>query len=285
MSPDAPSLQGFIEGWSLFAAPVYAAMAAGAVLGLLGVYVVLRRMVFLSAAVAQVASLGVVLGLLTRGPFPPLAWATTLALLALIFLARPARRGPHGFSSDSRLGLLFLLGSAGTIALGSRIVEELHDVESLLLGSAVAVGDAELALMAAVAAALLLLHAWAWRGFSAVSFDRGGARVRGLPVVLLESALMASLALSISTSTQVLGALPTFAFSVLPALGALSLAPNLPWALLGATILGALSGALGYLLAYLLEFSVGAAQALTAAGLFGLCWSLGQWARHRSRFR
>src|SRR5206468_12324584 len=61
MNPAAPppTFNDFFAAWDLFRDPVFAAMIAGATLGYLGVYIVLRRMVFVSAALSQAAGLGV----------------------------------------------------------------------------------------------------------------------------------------------------------------------------------------------------------------------------------
>src|SRR4051812_26623573 len=58
---ESTSLGAVFEAWELFRDPALSGAAAGALLGWLGVYVVLRRMVFLSAALSQAAGLGVTL--------------------------------------------------------------------------------------------------------------------------------------------------------------------------------------------------------------------------------
>ncbi len=282
MNPTA-DLQSFFGAWELFELPALAATFAGAALGLLGVYVVLRRLVFLSAAVSQAAGLGVALALfaghLGAAAFlaSPLlgASATTLAAVLLIATARGSRRAsPVGH--DALLGFVWLLGAAGTLAVGTRLGAEMHDVEGLLFGSAVAVSPADFAVVRLVTFAVLVLQLWWWRGFASVSFDPVGARVRGLPVRILDLALYVSLALAISVSTRVLGALPTFAFSVLPALAAVRLVANVPRALLLGTVLGAASGFVGYVVAYLWQLPVGAAQTLVALAIVIAVWPLGR---------
>ena len=138
---DDTSLQGFIDGWELFADATLTGTIAGSILGFLGVYVVLRRMVFLTAALSQVASLGVVVAFYAHGPLgipaalaPPTLVAVALTSLVLLPVAfqRPDRRA----RSDSHLGLAYLLGAAGTLVLGTRVVEELHDIDTILLGTA-----------------------------------------------------------------------------------------------------------------------------------------------------
>src|SRR5690606_11671985 len=106
---------------------------------------------------------------------------------------------------DGVLGVVFLLGSAGTLVVGTRIVQELQDVQTLLFGTAVAVLPEDFTLLVVVGAALLSLHVWWSSGFAAIAVDPEGARVRGLPTRVLEVALLLSIALMISIATRVLG--------------------------------------------------------------------------------
>ena len=189
----------------------------------------------------------------------------------------PARRllllveeRPFRLRRESALGAVYLACGAGALALGTRIVQEAHDIESILFGSAVAIVPESFRLLAGTVVVLFGLHLWWRRGFLQASFDREGARVRGLPVRLLEITLLASVAVAISVGTRTLGALPVFAFSVLPAMAALRLCANVPRALAAATLFGALSGFCGYVVAFLYELPVGASQTLTAAVLVGI---------------
>lgn len=274
MNDDGPTLALFFDAWDLFRDPVLAGTVAGATMGFLGVYVVLRRMVFLSAALSNAAGFGVVFsfwtqvqleaGLMAGLAFfasPTVGAALMTGLAAVLLMGDSVAR-----QRESVLGLAYLVGAAGALALGTRIVQEVHDVHTILFGSAVAVTPDELYGLAAVAAICLGLHLWWMRGFLQASFDKDGAHVRGLPVRVLELALMGTLALAISVETRVLGALPVFAFSVLPAMAAVRIAANVPRALLVATVIGAVSGAAGYLVAFLWELPVGPAQTLVAAG-------------------
>ena len=204
-----------------------------------------------------------------------------MALTSLVLLPIAAQRPDRRARSDGHLGLAYLMGAAGTLALGTRVVEELHDIDTILLGTAVAVLPEDFAMVAWTSVLLLVLHVWWWRGFAAISFDRNGALVRGLPVKVLEIALLLSLAAAISVSTRVIGALPTFGFSVLPAMAAIRVAPNVQLSLLGATLIGAGCGFLGYLAAYLWDFPVGAAQTLTGVALVAVAELVHQLLRRR----
>ncbi len=280
MTEAAPTIGEFFAAWELFREPSLTGALAGMMLGILGVYVVLRRMVFLAATVSQAASFGVAgayfIGLITSesaGSLGPTVGALFMTLVTLWVIASDTSHEQH--RRDSLLGFMFLACSAGTLVVGTRIVAEIQDIESVLFGTAVAVLPSDFRLMAILAAAILVVHIWGWRGFSAVSFDRTGALVRGLPVRGLELGLFIGLGLGLAVSTRVLGALPTFAFTVLPALAAVNIAPNIRACLFLAAMLGAASGFGGYLLAFLYEFPVGATQTLLAATFAGVTWLLG----------
>lgn len=255
----------FFEAWELFREPTLAGACAGATLGLVGVWIVLRGMVFLSATLSQVAGLGVAAALVaapTLGFSSPGLGAVVFTLLAALSLSLSARSGKA--SADATLGVLFLAASSGTLLLASRTGTELSDIDSLLFGSAVAVMPSQFRWLVAVCLGVLVLHLWWWRGFAAVTADADEARVRGLPTRALELALVASAALAVGVATWVLGALPTFAFSVLPALAALALAPNLPVALALGGVFGLVAGGGGYFAAFLADAPVGPAQTALA---------------------
>ena len=175
-------------------------------------------------------------------------------------------RSSNASRRDSLLGLAFLIGSAGTLVVATKIVQELQDIQTLLFGTAVAVLPDDFTLVWQVCLAVGVLHLLCWRGFYEVSFDSDGARIRGLPAGALEILLLATIALSISVCTRVLGALPAFAFSVLPALAAIRMTPNPARAMVLGAVLGASFGFVGYVLAFIRDWPVGASGALVGIG-------------------
>jgi zinc transport system permease protein len=280
MTEMSPTLDEFFAAWELFREPSLTGALAGMMLGILGVYVVLRRMVFLAATVSQAASFGVAgayfIGIGAAGnshSIGPTLGALVMTFLTLWVIALDTSHEKH--RRDSLLGFLFLACSSGTLVIATRIVAELQDIEGMLFGTAVAVLPNDFRLMLVVASVTLVIHTWGWRGFSAVSFDRTGALVRGLPVRGLEFGLFVGLGVGLAVSTRILGALPTFAFTVLPALAAVNIAPNIKSGLMIAAALGAVSGFGGYVLAFLYDLPVGATQTLLASAFAGITWFFG----------
>lgn len=269
MSP-SPTWADFVLGWELglYANPIYCAAAAGCVLGFLSVYVVLRRMVFVSAAVSQAAGLGVALAFYAAIhlglEIEPSTAAVLASLAAAIGLAFDPRR--LGLSREMLLGLVFAAAGGGAIVVGSQITQEAHDIQAILFGTAVVVTDGDLVRVLWCGGAVLALSLWWLRGTSFVSFAPSAARVQGVPVALLDGALLASIGVMVGVSARALGALPVFALCTLPGIAAVILVRgHLLATFITAAVIGAASGAGGYLLAFFLELPVGGAQTMVAA--------------------
>lgn len=283
------TLQEYFSLWSLFRDATLTGAILGMALGVLGVHVILRRMVFLTAAISQTASLGVVLAVFIAGGTALSAILTptvgafimTLGTLSLVH----AGRRSIGQTSDALLGVAYLLGAAGTAVLAARVQMELQDLNAMLFGTAVAVLREDFIMVASVCTIALVFQAWWWRAFAATTMDAEGAQVRGLPVRLLDAILFLSLALLIALSTRVLGPLPTFAFSVLPPFAALRLSKNIPEALILAALLGALTGFAGYIIATIADTSVGATQTLVGVALVLVAEGVGRLRRRLMRSR
>jgi zinc transport system permease protein len=271
---EAPSWAGFLAAWDLFRDPVFCALIAGTVLGFLGVYVVLRRMVFVSVAVTQASAFGVALAFFAEihlgFALDPIVGAIVLALLSTLFLSVDPRA--YRLPRESMLGFAFALTGGATIVIEDRIVQEAHDIHSILFGSAVLVRPVDLLVVGVTGAVVMILHVLWWRGLVFASFDPDAARVQGLPVRFLNAFLLASVGAMVGVSARALGALPVFAMGTLPAVTALALGLSLGWAALVAALLGALVGALGYLLAFFFEMPVGGTQTMVASALLLAAW-------------
>jgi zinc transport system permease protein len=280
---------------SIFKDAIWVGGLAGALLGFIGVHVVLRRMVFASSAIAQAAALGVALSFWigavadpvrhaaghVAGPaahfapsllFEPVLWAIVASLAAtLVFIANPTHL--H-LTRESLIGFVFLACGAGAVIVGDRITQEAHDLAAILFGSAVVVQPLDLYLVAGATVLLLGGHVALWRALLFVGYDPMGAEVQGMPVRALNAFLFLSVGLAVALCTRALGALPVFAFSVLPAMAALALTARIAVVFALALVLGAVSGVGGYVVSFGADLPVGAAQTGTAVALLiaALTW-------------
>ncbi|MCB9561088.1 MAG: metal ABC transporter permease [Kofleriaceae bacterium] len=243
-------------------------MLAGLVLGFLSVYVVLRRMVFVSAAVTQAAGFGVAGSFYAAAKFgvsfDPVWGATAMSLLTAALVAPDPKR--LGLSREAVLGLCFALFAGGAVLTSSKIPQEAHDVQAILFGTAVVVSRDDMHRLALSGGLVLALQLWWFRGFSFASFDPLAARVQGLPVRLLDVLLLLCIGVMVGEAARALGALPAFALSTLPGVAAVQLARGpLVVPFVGAAVLGAAAGGLGYIVAFFYELPVGATQTALAA--------------------
>lgn len=269
-----PTWAEFVAAWELFRDPIITAVAAGVVLGFLSVYIVLRRMVFVSAGITQASGLGIAAAFYSTihlgFAFDPVWGAILFALLAsLLFVIEPERL--H-LTREALLGLVFALAGGATVMLGDRISQEAHDIQAILFGTGVLVRRLDRDLVLIVGAAVLTLHIWWFRGLSFVSFDRTAAAVQGLPVRLLNAVTFITIGAMVGVAARALGSLPVFALSTLPAIGVTSLGiANLRLTFALAALLGLIAALGGYMYAFFRLFPVGASQTVMAATLVVIC--------------
>ena len=272
------------EFWDLFWPSLTASLLAGVLCGALGVFVVLRRVAFVSAALGQVSGLGVALGFLVGSFFGVdpheqtplyldpvvLALVLTGALSTVLSLTGRAQRT----SPESAVAFSYLVAAAlALVALASpRIVQEAHEVNDLLFGSTVAVRQEHLVELAVVAFGVLLAGAFYFQDLVFVSFDREMARTLGLPVARLEAGLNLAIGVSVAVATRAVGALPVFGFLVLPA-GAALIASERMGRLPGlSAAISATASLLGFYLSYVQNWPTGPLMVLCAAASWPLAW-------------
>jgi zinc transport system permease protein len=206
----------------LFKDALYGALVLSVVCAALGVYVVLRRIVFVGAAIAQLSSLGIALavwmsgmGWLTRATEHPVAFALVFALAGSLFfgLGGGARAG---VPPDATIGVTYAAAAAvGILLIAKASHGEAHDI--FLQGNILGITRADTWVLLAVSAPVLLLHLAFYKEFLFVSFDRETARTLGYNVKFWNLLLYFTLGLVIAFAMQFAGVMLVFNYLVLPA--------------------------------------------------------------------
>jgi zinc transport system permease protein len=246
-----------------------AVLLAGGMCAALGVYVVLRRVVFVGAALTQISGVGVALAFwlgsfLAADPHDAPHWLDPrwLSLLAAVVgaVAFSFSRGGRRLGGETLIGLGWVLASAVVLLVLSskRIVQEAHEVDDLLYGSAVLVRREEVLVLAAVAAAVLAVHVIFFKELLFVTFDAEMAQTLGYRVALWDVVLYGTIGVGISFAIRVVGMIPAFGFLVLPSSAALLLVNRVSAALPVSIAFGVGGGALGYYVAFTREWPTGA---------------------------
>lgn len=220
----------------------------GAACACLGVYVVLRRMAFVSTALTHSILPGVT-GAVLLGISPYLG-ALAAALLTAAGAAWLASR--KEVSEDAAIGVMLSVMLAAGVALMQQ-AQAWRDYGGLLFGSVVSVGPEDLAAVGATSTLILLALRVLHKELELASFDEEYARLLGARPALLRTVLLALVALGAVACVRLLGALLTTALLVLPAATGVLLGRSLAGAMGWAVACAVSGGAAGLLLSYHFE--------------------------------
>lgn len=251
--------------------PLVASVLTGGLCGFLGVYVVLRRTVFVSAALTQLSTLGLIAALLIEermgvevehaGVQLAVAIAFSVAGALLLGAVHGGRRLP----AEAGVGITYLAAGALVILGANRLVHAAHDLNAMVFGNAVAVPLSDVVVLAIVAVVCALVHLLFAKELVFVSFDRETAEALGLRTGTWNGVLFFTIGLAIPVTARVLGALPVFAFLTVPAAAALLATRRLGTAFLVATVIGVATAGGGYVLSWIWQLPTGATMVVLAS--------------------
>lgn len=247
-----------------------AALLIGAVVPILGCYVVLKGMAFLGDALAHIILPGVVVAFLLD--IPLLVGALVAGIVAVLVIGGIART--TAIKEDTAIGVVFAASLALGIAILSMSGDYDEELAHILFGELLGVTRNDLWIMLGLGLLTLLAVVLFYKEFLVLSFDPVLATTMQLPVRFLNNLQMVLLAVVIVISLQAVGVALVLAMLVTPAAAAYLLTRRLPAMMLWASLIGVLSALSGLYLSYYLEIASGAAIVLVATGLFGVVYLL-----------
>jgi len=237
-----------------------AGLLAGISCGVVGTWVVLRRVAFFGEALSHGIVPGVAIATLVG--FSPVLGAAASAAVMVVGVSGASRARRVG--EETAVGLLFV----GMLGLGILIISRSGsfavDVTALLFGSVLGVRSEDV-MVAGVAAVLTLVVSLAgYRAFVALTADERVAALAGFSPRWTRMLLLAIVAMAVVASFRTIGALLVVALLVAPAATAVQFTRSIPWTMVVAVLL-AWSAVLGGLLAsYHLDLAAGGAIAVLA---------------------
>ncbi len=223
-----------------------AGLLAGTICTWLGLFVVLRRLVFVAIALAQVASAGIALGVLLG--FQPTALGMLSAVAASIASGSKRLRGR--LPGEAHMGLFYLgAGALAILFLARSGTGEAEQLE-MLNGNLIVVRETQLWTLGLAALGIGLLHISGFRQLVAISFDPVSGIVAGVRVWAWDALFFLALGLGIGVSIQSCGLLLVFGYVVIPASAGLLTGFRLPGVLAVAMGVQALATVAGLWVAY-----------------------------------
>jgi len=228
--------------------------------GVLGTWVVLRRLAFFSHAAGSATFPGLVVAD-ASGISPTLAGLA----VALGYAGGVQRTGRGGREHGEGIALLLVALLAIGVILASDVFESGAAVDRLLFGTILGLGGADLAVSAAVAAIATAAAVALGRTWSAVGFDPEGAEALGLPAGRADMLLLGLVAVAAVAAIPAVGALLVTAVYVLPAAAARMLTASIRGLVACALVLALAEGVVGLYLAYWLDVPPGPPVAVLGA--------------------
>ncbi len=260
---------------------VHVSLLIGFVVPLFGVFLVMRRMVFLGVALPHISASGIALALSLHawlGDFDGSHGANerVLALLgsvlfaggALAILAFLERKGRGGV--EGRIGAAYVIATAASILLLAKCPQAERGWLSLLKGEIIAVSDEDLRLGGGSFLILTVLLLVFRKELLLVSFDRDLAVVLRKNVVFWDGLLYGLIGLCISISVFIVGPLITFGFMLLPPMTGRVFARGMRQLALIASITGGCGALLGFCAAYHWDLPIGPTHVSVLAAVYFL---------------
>lgn len=259
-------------GFAFMQRGLLAALIVGMVCALVGCYMVLRGMAFLSDALGHAILPGIAVGYLFSGGARGAVffWALGTAILTSIAMGLLSRGAK--LRQDTAIGIIF----AGMFALGIALISSIRsyavDLTHFLFGNILGVANSDLWLTAAMGAAVLVIIFLFYKEFMILSFDPILATTLRLPVRALDILLYVLIAIAIVVSLQTVGVALVVAMLVTPAAAAYLVTKKLRSMMLLAVVIAAGSGLVGLYASYYLNVASGAVIVLACTAAFVLIW-------------
>jgi ABC-type Mn2+/Zn2+ transport system permease subunit/Mn-dependent DtxR family transcriptional regulator len=240
--------------------------------GVLGCFVVLRQMALIGDALSHAVLPGVVLAYMFTGdtqPIPLLIGALGSGLVAAVLINLTTRFSRT--KEDSSIGIVFTALFALGIVLVSNLPRGTHfDLKCFLWGEPLAVTEADLTMMAVIAAAVMLIVALLYHRLKLVSFDPLVAAAMGIGVGAMHYLLMGMLSATVVAGLKTTGVILVVAMVITPASAAYQLTNRFSVMLVLAGVFGMVSAVLGMSVAFIFNASTGPSMVLVATAIFGL---------------
>ncbi len=252
----------------------------GGISGVVGTYIVVRGLSFFGDALAHTILPGVALsytasgGAITSNLFVGGLIAGVASALGIAWLTRNNR-----LKEDTAIGIVFVSMFALGVAIISTQGNYNVDLTHILFGSILGISRTDIEIMLLLGTGVLVTIALFYKEFLVLSFDIGLAHTLKLPVEALRVLLLVLIAVTIVASLQAVGIALMLALLITPAATAQLFVRRLHHMMLVSSVLGVISGIIGFYASYYLDIPSGATIVLTMTTIFAISFVISQLRR------
>ncbi len=256
--------------FAFFRHGVMVATMAGALCGLIGVYVTLRGMSYIGHGLSHAIFGGAAASALVSFNF--YLGAGLWGMASALAIGRVTRRRIIG--SDAAIGVITTASFAFGIALLGLYGQVRRSLDAAIFGSVLGVTVADVWIVAGVTLGAGVVVFSFYRKLLFTTFDPEVADVSGVNTARMDALLMLLLSVSILATMKVLGVVLIAAILVIPPVVARMLTNSFARMLWLSTLIGAVCGFVGMILSYHLDVSSGATIVLVGAALFAVVFAV-----------
>lgn len=241
--------------------------------GIVGVYVVVKKVVSVSGGIAHASFGGIGLGyLLGINPVLGAMFFTVASALGIGLVTRRTR-----LPEDTAIGILWAMGMALGIIFVGLAPGYAPDLFSYLFGNILTVPAFDLILMLILDAVIIILVVLLYKEFLFLSFDEEFSTVSGMPTEQLYLLLLCLVALTVVVLIRVVGIILVIALLTIPA----ALARQFTYSLKKMMLLAILAGVIftfgGLWLSYVLDLASGATIILVSGTVLFIFLGINKW--------
>ncbi|OIP27094.1 MAG: hypothetical protein AUK00_02840 [Dehalococcoidia bacterium CG2_30_46_9] len=244
--------------------PIIAGILASIACGIVGAYVVVKRIVFISGGISHASFGGIGLGYFLG--IDPILGALVFSLVSAVTMGMVSRR--TRLSEDTAIGILWAIGMAIGILFVYLTPGYAPDLMSYLFGDILFVSSQEMILMLILDIIIGLVVFLLYKELLAISFDEEFSTVAGLPTERLYLILLCLVALTVVVLIRVVGIILVIALLTIPAAMARQFTHSFKKMMLLSVLWGIVFTQCGLWLSYLLDWPSGATIILVAGILF-----------------
>lgn len=252
--------------YTFFQNALLGACLASIVCGIIGTYIVARRLVFISGGITHASFGGIGLGVFLG--INPILSATLFAILSAFGVEYMAQK--EHVREDSAIALFWTFGMSVGIICCFLTPGFIPDLPSFLFGSILTIDTSDLLFLAVLAIVVILFVSLCYRAVLSVAFDRTFALSQGLPVRTIEYVMMALIAMTIVSTLRMVGIVLSLSLLTIPQMTANLFTCHFKRMMLLSIGFGWIDCLLGLSLSYLLNVPSGATIIFVSILVFGI---------------
>lgn len=235
--------------------------------GIIGTYIVTRRLLFISGGITHSSFGGVGMGMYFS--FNPAAGAFLFAAASAIGIQLLGRR--KEIREDSAIAMLWVLGMTIGVIFCFMTPGYSAELTTYLFGNVLTITDNDILTLAIISTAQIIFTLVMYRTIISVAFDKEFARSRGIPTNAIETIMMIFIALTIVASLRIVGVILVISLLTIPQMTAMIFTGNYKKIIALSILFGYVASTAGLLLSFTLDIPGGASIILCSITLYATC--------------